>query len=218
MNNIKEKEKRTSAKLQSGEVLTWTDLLKKYNIFHVKGRSAHTEWDTAVSKNSKLPHVDVVYFNDVTDQVVQSVVDSKQENLSQPTSKRRPIDKAVRSQVWRRYWDTIDGKCWVCARPIAVDLFEAGHIIAVSKGGEDDILNLVPICGQCNKSMQDLNLIEYKNSHFPGDAYKVESKIQPEVQVIIITKEQVVEKLMSYARAGKDTVYFERAIELLQEK
>ena len=216
MDIIKEKSKITRAKLQSGEVLTWTNLLKKYNISHVDGRSAHTEWDNAVSKNSELPYVDVVYLDNIVDQVVQLVIDPKQENLSQPILKRRPIDKGVRSQVWRRYWDTIDGKCWVCARPIAVDMFEAGHIIAVSKGGGDDILNLVPICGACNKAMQDMNLIEYKNSHYPGDAYKVESKIQPVVQVMFISKEQVIEKLKGYAKAGKDTIYFEKAIELLQ--
>jgi hypothetical protein len=51
--------------------------------------------------------------------------------------------------------------------------FECGHVIPVSKGGENTLENLRPVCNQCNKSMGTTNLFEYVNSIGvnPNDLY-----------------------------------------------
>jgi hypothetical protein len=71
-------------------------------------------------------------------------------------------------KIWRRFWGSnMDGKCVVCEINIAVENFEAGHIISVAKGGEDDVLNFAPICGGCNSGMRTENMIDYKNRVYP---------------------------------------------------
>ena len=68
--------------------------------------------------------------------------------------KRKSIPKGVRDNLWIKYFtDKITGNCYVCSKEINFTNFEAGHVIASSKGGSDNIDNLVPICSACNKSM-----------------------------------------------------------------
>ena len=42
-----------------------------------------------------------------------------------------------------------------CTRKVTVFSFEVGHNIPESKGGKTTINNLIPICGDCNRSMGD---------------------------------------------------------------
>ena len=76
----------------------------------------------------------------------------------QPTQKKRKatIPKALREQVWLKQMGyTFEGKCpttW-CQNKITVFNFESGHNIPESKGGPTTIENLIPLCGNCNKSM-----------------------------------------------------------------
>jgi hypothetical protein len=76
----------------------------------------------------------------------------------QPTQKKRKatIPKALREQVWLKQMGRVfEGKCptiW-CQNKITVFNFESGHNIPESKGGPTTIENLIPLCGNCNKSM-----------------------------------------------------------------
>lgn len=55
------------------------------------------------------------------------------------------------------------GYCWCCRSTIINTFdFEAGHVQARSKGGGDEIENLRPICGICNRSMGSENMIEFQ--------------------------------------------------------
>lgn len=103
---------------------------------------------------------------------------------------RKPIDKNIRSNVWRRYWGSnMEGYCWVCGRSIQVEMFECGHIISAANKGGDDVLNLVPICGSCNKGMGKENLLDYKKRAFSH--INVSSLVQPESSTIYKEKDVI---------------------------
>ena len=88
-------------------------------------------------------------------------------HLGEPTKKRRPIDKNIRSVVWQKYNEnSLTGKCYVCKRPITHDHFEIGHNKAGVKGGRDNISNLRPICGPCNRGMGTMSIEQYKAKYF----------------------------------------------------
>ena len=50
-----------------------------------------------------------------------------------------------------------------CTNKISKNNFEAGHIIAESKGGETTLDNLRPICKSCNSSMGSKSWSEYES-------------------------------------------------------
>ena len=74
------------------------------------------------------------------------------------TYKKQKIPKAVREQLWvRDMGKKFEGKCnttW-CYNKVTVFDFQAGHIIAESKGGPTSLDNLVVICARCNLSMSN---------------------------------------------------------------
>jgi 5-methylcytosine-specific restriction endonuclease McrA len=58
--------------------------------------------------------------------------------------------------------------------------FDAGHIIAVTNGGSDNLDNLAPVCGTCNKSMGTQNLQDFKTVYFlPSSSPKDEGAPVP---------------------------------------
>ncbi len=77
-------------------------------------------------------------------------------------SSKKAIPKRVRDELWRLHSESLDGTCYVCDGAISFDKFEAGHVIAKSKGGSNNIDNLKPICSPCNKSMGMSNMEEFK--------------------------------------------------------
>lgn len=94
-----------------------------------------------------------------------------------PITKRKAIPKAVKSTLWNMHFteNNAKGDCQVCTKEIKMNDFEAGHIIAASNGGSDNLDNLLPICGLCNRSMGTQNLNEFKKMYFEKAAI-VESK------------------------------------------
>jgi len=77
--------------------------------------------------------------------------------------KRTSIGKNLRMASWRQHFgNSGEGKCYVCGRTIYIDDFQAGHIIAVAKGGENSVDNIRPICKPCNVGMGTMDLNEYK--------------------------------------------------------
>ena len=81
------------------------------------------------------------------------------------TPKRKQIPQAVKIEVWGLYIgkDMYSGKCYVC-NDTEIDRhhFECGHVVAVSKGGDNNLTNLRPICRDCNMSMGTQNLEDYR--------------------------------------------------------
>lgn len=62
-------------------------------------------------------------------------------------ARRKALSKAVRFEVFKR--DSF--KCQYCGRSAPDVILEADHIDPVSKGGGDDLANLVTSCFDCNR-------------------------------------------------------------------
>lgn len=89
---------------------------------------------------------------------------------------RRAIPKAKRRAIWVQHIGEYIFRttCTSCgSKEIDAFDFEAGHVRAHSKGGSDDIKNLVPICGICNKSMGDQNMKKFMKIHFKRILQKI---------------------------------------------
>ena len=97
-------------------------------------------------------------------------------NITKSTSNRRnsrkAIPKHIRELVWKRYNGvSLDGKCYACGYPITHDHFEVGHNKAHANNGPDDIENLRPICGNCNKAMgSSMTIEEFKDKYFKSSS------------------------------------------------
>jgi len=102
--------------------------------------------------------------------MVKKMIEKKIEPKRQPNNKRkkRKIPKAVRDKVWNHYVGIEKGisKCICCNnQQISQNNFECGHVVAESKGGKETVTNLRPICGLCNRSMGNTNMIEFMKEH-----------------------------------------------------
>jgi len=62
-------------------------------------------------------------------------------------SKRKPISKSLRFEVFKRDSFT----CQYCGRKAPDVVLEVDHIKPVAEGGENDILNLITSCYECNR-------------------------------------------------------------------
>lgn len=70
---------------------------------------------------------------------------------------RAPLPLAVRREVYER-----DGRaCTYCRRPIAWADYQCDHVVAVSRGGSDNITNLVASCAGCNRAKSAKQLEEW---------------------------------------------------------
>jgi hypothetical protein len=108
-----------------------------------------------ICKNFRIDKKDI-------SKVSKPSVTKSNKNKPSPT-----IPLSIRKQVWRVHNGNVGSSgCFVCNNVITALEYECGHIIPRSKGGENTIDNLLPICGICNKSMSDTHLFEYVEKHF----------------------------------------------------
>ena len=106
--------------------------------------------------------------------------------VAMPIEKKN-IPRSVRITVWNKYIGDAVGKhkC-LCCNLIDITCFDfhCGHIIAESKGGSNTIDNLMPICANCNLSMQAMNLHEFQRQFFePHKPHKANRKSGKKKQV-----------------------------------
>lgn len=67
---------------------------------------------------------------------------------------RKPLSKKLRFTVFRR-----DGfKCLYCGATPVTQSLHVDHVIPVSKGGKDDLANLVTACAPCNLGKSNVSL------------------------------------------------------------
>ena len=106
--------------------------------------------------NIKLPKIE----KPITKKPVESEVKPKL---------RKSIPKTVRDNLWIKYFgkDSANGSCQCCGKSIHFTEWDAGHVVAVSNGGDNSIENLKPVCRACNLSMGSDNMEEFKKQHFP---------------------------------------------------
>lgn len=60
-----------------------------------------------------------------------------------------------------RLWIAFDRSCAYCAQPTPLHMVQAEHVHPLSRGGRNDLANLLPSCGPCNSDKRDLLLTEW---------------------------------------------------------
>jgi len=83
--------------------------------------------------------------------------------------RKKSIPKTLKKLVWDENIGANIGvaKCMCCKhQDIRQIEFHCGHIIAEANGGKTDLMNLKPICAQCNLSMGKMNMNEFMNKYF----------------------------------------------------
>jgi hypothetical protein len=110
--------------------------------------------------------------------------------------KKQQIPMAVRNTLWDTFigFELGIGVCFCCnTAQITQKNFEAGHIIAESKGGSSKLDNLRPVCKPCNGSMGVKNMAEFieewgfvKHKDWDGILKEVEEKEDEDEDKIIV--------------------------------
>lgn len=88
---------------------------------------------------------------------------------------KKSIPKRTRDLVWvNNNGEVYAAPCYCCNRRIDVTNFEAGHVKAEREGGLTTLQNLLPVCGQCNRSMATENMISFaQRQGYPGRVIKL---------------------------------------------
>lgn len=115
--------------------------------------------------------------------------------------KRQPIPKSLRFEVFKRDSFT----CQYCGRKAPEVVLEIDHIEPVSKGGTNDILNLITACKDCNagkgdRQLSDATVIDKRHAQL---AELQERKEQLEMlfqwqQELLNISEQTLDRLVQY--------------------
>lgn len=105
-------------------------------------------------------------------QWVKDIVFNKTgERIAKPKKPRRAnIPKALKMTIWDEYVgkDKRRALCICCCdREIEINSCEYGHIVSEKEGGQASVENLLPICGQCNRSMSAEHMGEYVQRCYP---------------------------------------------------
>jgi hypothetical protein len=79
---------------------------------------------------------------------------------------RVALTKEERLRLWDCYYPpgSVSAKCILCGtRPVYLHAcgFEAAHVRARSKGGVDELWNLVPVCSGCNNAMGAVHALKW---------------------------------------------------------
>lgn len=69
-------------------------------------------------------------------------------------AERRPLSKKLRFEVFKRDAFT----CQYCGKKAPDVVLEVDHIKPVSKGGKNELLNLVTACFECNRGKRNIEL------------------------------------------------------------
>lgn len=142
--------------------------------------------------------------------------------------RKKSVPKALRMKVWETYiGNSLNGNCYVCNRPLKIDSFEAGHIIAECNGGQPILENLRVVCKPCNNSCYTTNLEDFKNQ-FRQEPLKTNEdniKIQTNDKYIFVKNNSCLDHLIKFngqdvifddicKQISADNVLFEKFIEL----
>ena len=61
-----------------------------------------------------------------------------------------------------RLWAKFDKACAYCRTPTALTEVQAEHVVALARGGANNIGNILPSCGPCNSDKRDLSMSEWR--------------------------------------------------------
>lgn len=73
-------------------------------------------------------------------------------------AERKPLSKKLRFEVFKRDAFT----CQYCGKKAPDVVLEVDHIKPVSKGGKNELLNLVTACFECNRGKRNIELSDHQ--------------------------------------------------------
>ena len=132
--------------------------------------------------------------------IVKEIQKYKSTHLRQ---KKKKIPKTLKTMVWNNNFGSKCGEseCYIgCGKMIQQMNFECGHVIAEIHGGDINIDNLKPICGQCNRSMSTINLEEFKKTYFGS-----RNKNSIDDKIIVTQKKKTIGK--TYNKNTVDNIF-----------
>lgn len=94
---------------------------------------------------------------------------------------RKPISKKLRFEVFKRDSFT----CQYCGKSAPSVVLEVDHIEPVSKGGTNDILNLVTSCFDCNRGKSDKKLSEHNELDKQLDQLKELNERKNQIEMML---------------------------------
>ena len=108
---------------------------------------------------------------------------------------RKSLSKSIRFEVFKR--DSF--KCQYCGRSAPDVILEVDHIVPVSQGGKNDLLNLVTSCRDCNrgksaKLLSDTSMIDRQKQQLDdmnAIREQTEMLIQWKQELLSVTEQQV---------------------------
>jgi len=122
-------------------------------------------------------------------------------------NKKKTISKKLKEEVWiKHFGETFSAKCPIswCSHKITVFCFDAGHNIPESKGGRTAIDNLIPICGECNRSMGDrYTIIEFSAIH---QASKITAPPAAPPAPTIVKKQNFFQRLFCFSQTSTASI------------
>lgn len=95
---------------------------------------------------------------------------------------RQAVPKWLRQAVWYRWVKDntlVENKCWVssCSNVIRLDkAWHTAHVVPVCEGGETTVVNLRPVCAECNRDCQTQNLLKFNAVRSQGTKEEGEDK------------------------------------------
>lgn len=60
-----------------------------------------------------------------------------------------------------KLWAFLDRSCAYCQQPLPLDMMQAEHVTPLTRGGRNDMSNLLPSCGPCNVEKSDRTPAEW---------------------------------------------------------
>lgn len=77
-----------------------------------------------------------------------------------------PKNKLLKKRVWNK---CVDNHCQICNDTITEKDFKVGHIVPISLGGITILENLIPVCVECYRGINNKNANEYKINMYPNE-------------------------------------------------
>ncbi len=119
-------------------------------------------WET--KKTGGTPEARIEFFNSNLEELKGYAEAEFEEKAA-----RKKLSKKIRKELYARDCGDIStpGTCFCCKEVIRYgDNYEAGHILAQSKGGADTLDNLRALCKTCNCRMGTMHMMEYCNKFY----------------------------------------------------
>lgn len=102
--------------------------------------------------------------------------------------KRKVLPKSIRFEIFKRDSFT----CQYCGRSSPDVILECDHIVPVSEGGTDDVLNLVTSCRDCNRGKGKRKLSDMQVIDKQKQQLKDLNEIREQTEMMIQWKKELV--------------------------